>query len=522
MQAKRLSIGVGALVMAAALIMLIFSDRLSSNAKRSETETDSERPELTWFTYNPAGTPLPPPETDVVRKAIEAKFRVRLNLIAWPPGRDYQTQYVGLLMANNAPDFGIDLSPDGGSSLILEGVYADLTPFVSPATMPNYFKYWMTEQELRQYQIHNRFVRAPVPYDRNVYRSYYIRKDWLDRLGLPVPESYEQYVETLRAFTFRDPDGNGRQDTYGFTTSGNGRQLSDEWPEFVKNGLLYPAYMENNRLIDMKSDPRVGLVVDDILRVMKEGLADPDWFLNQDNEHIEKAVRGKAGIVMGTTRRFAFDSNPSSVQARGKEADSSANWIPFNPFGANRPLGTFTEAGLPFMFPKAAADRHPENVKKTIEILDWLCGEEGFLLTHYGLEGKHYTRSGNIVTLLPSSNAMTERDAWSGWSFFTPDSPSQLGLTVIDPRMTDHDKAIDDFLARLPVKEKLGTFLIPPQEIDVAIFRAKLDEMHIKMLYSDKSGARWPEYREEALADYYGDWILQYYENQVRTARGTK
>lgn len=522
MQARRLSIITGIVVSAALLLGLLLVQVWWSD-KRSVVNKDLPPLELTMVLPSPADTGPSTSYTDRVRTVIESKFHVKLNMIAWPRGRDYQTKYVSMLMANNAPDFAIDLSPDGGSSLILNGVYADLSSFVSPASMPNYFKYWMTEHELRQYQLHNQFVRAPVPYDRNVYRSYYIRKDWLERLSLPVPESYEQYVETLRAFTFRDPDGNGQQDTYGFSTSGNGKQISEEWPEYVKNDLLYPAYMENNRLVDMKTDPRISRVIDDILSIMKEGLSDPDWFLNQDNEHIEKAVQGRVGIVMGNTRDFAFDSNPFSLQARGKKANASADWIPFNPFGANRPLGTAIEASSPFVFLKTNADKHPEKVSKLIEILDWLCGEEGYLLSHYGLEGQHYTRSGNIITLLPDASAMTGRGgASSVWSFFTPEAPSVLGLTVIDPRMTEHDKTVADFLVRLPVKEKLGTFLIPPQEIDVGAFRDKLDEYQIRMLYSDKSGQRWPEYRKELMDNYNGDVILRHYENQVQTARGTK
>lgn len=523
LQAKRQAIAAGIVVSAVLLCALLVAVRMQPNAHQSKAQAESSsRMELTLFTF---GSPPASPsdsETDFIRQIIEKKFQVKLNLITRPPGIDYQTQFVGMLMANNPPDFAIDLSPDGGSGMILNGVYADLTPFVSPAAMPNYFRYWITEQELRKYQLHNRFVRAPVPYDRNVYRSYYIRKDWLDRLGLALPGSYEQYVNTLRAFTYRDPDGNGRQDTYGFSTSGNGRQLSVEWPEFIKNGLLDPAYMENNRFVDMKSDPRISQVVDDILSIMKQGLADPDWLLNQDNEHIDKAVQGKVGIVMGSTRDFAFDSNPSSLQARSKKADASAEWVPFNPFGTNQPLGTGVEAERPFMFLKTNADKHPEKVKKLIEILDWLCGEEGYLLTHYGLEGRHFNRSGNIVTLRPDAATTADKDAIGRWSFFTPESPAVLGLTVVDPRMTEHDKAVEDFLARLPVKEKLGTFLIPPQEIDVGAFRDKLDEYHIRMLYGDKSGDRWPVYRQEVMDHYYGDEILRYYENQVRTARGTQ
>ena len=40
-------------------------------------------------------------------------------------------------------------------------------------------------------------------------------KDWLDKLGLDVPETLEEYEEVLTAFVEQDPDGNGKKDTAG-------------------------------------------------------------------------------------------------------------------------------------------------------------------------------------------------------------------------------------------------------------------------------------------------------------------
>jgi ABC-type glycerol-3-phosphate transport system substrate-binding protein len=51
-------------------------------------------------------------------------------------------------------------------------------------------------------------------YDLNIWCSQY-RKDWLDKLGLGIPETIEEYGEVLRAFAKGDPDGNGQDDTWG-------------------------------------------------------------------------------------------------------------------------------------------------------------------------------------------------------------------------------------------------------------------------------------------------------------------
>ena len=43
-----------------------------------------------------------------------------------------------------------------------------------------------------------------------------IRKDWLDNLGLDMPKTVDELYETAKAFTEKDPDQNGKNDTIGF------------------------------------------------------------------------------------------------------------------------------------------------------------------------------------------------------------------------------------------------------------------------------------------------------------------
>ena len=42
-----------------------------------------------------------------------------------------------------------------------------------------------------------------------------VRKDWLDKLGLAAPTTLDELYDVLYAFTYNDPDGNGKNDTYG-------------------------------------------------------------------------------------------------------------------------------------------------------------------------------------------------------------------------------------------------------------------------------------------------------------------
>ena len=65
----------------------------------------------------------------------------------------------------------------------------------------------------------------------------YVRKDWLDRLGLEPPETLEEYYEVIRAFTLDDPDGNGVQDTIGLTLTSKLGRSSPFFGAFGTRGI---------------------------------------------------------------------------------------------------------------------------------------------------------------------------------------------------------------------------------------------------------------------------------------------
>lgn len=50
----------------------------------------------------------------------------------------------------------------------------------------------------------------------NKRQGLFIRKDWLDKLHLQAPKTLDDFYNVAKAFTLNDPDGNGKNDIYGF------------------------------------------------------------------------------------------------------------------------------------------------------------------------------------------------------------------------------------------------------------------------------------------------------------------
>jgi ABC-type glycerol-3-phosphate transport system substrate-binding protein len=496
----------------------------SQGAEGSKNVKPMDKLALNWFIPAPANANLPNNGKDFVKKKIEEMFNVELKVSYMTLGSDYNSK-MNALFASDTPDMWRDGNADGGQKLAVDGLLAELSKFVTPATMPNYYKHWISEEEVTGYQSQGKFFRAPLPYNKNsVYRAYYIRKDWLDKLGLKVPTNYEDYIKALRAFTFNDPDGNGKQDTYGFSTFGAGLNLGYDWPEYIKHGLIFPSFIENNQLVDGSMHPKMEEVLNDVANLIDEKVVDPDWYLNKSPQHIEKAIQGKIGVVMSATKNFAYDNNQQGIQFRSRQLNPNADWQPFTMF-PDTPLGSKPGPSFPFLFAKSVAEKNPQNIERSVAILDWLASEEGYLLTHYGEEGKHYTKEGKTIKLnleAYDKDVTKQGDFLEIWSFFTPDAPEQMGLTVLDPTETDRDRNIAKFLTSLPMNPYIGATLTAPQGFDLTGFRKRQNELFSKAVFDDKSGKNWSMYREELLTKYKAKELFEKYTEDLRKAGAIK
>ncbi|GGO81510.1 ABC transporter substrate-binding protein [Wenjunlia tyrosinilytica] len=62
-----------------------------------------------------------------------------------------------------------------------------------------------------------------------------VRTDWLKKVGMPAPKTWDDLENVARAFTTRDPDGNGKNDTYGLAVPGSTQRgyIAWNWSSFL-------------------------------------------------------------------------------------------------------------------------------------------------------------------------------------------------------------------------------------------------------------------------------------------------
>lgn len=137
-------------------------------------------------------------------------------------------------------------------------------------------------------------------YHCSAYPKMYIRTDWLDKLGLEMPKTTEEFREVLRAFVTKDPNGNGIADEIGVT----GATTWNTMLEYCLLGWSFQTIKPDFWLnLDAEGKVEFSAGTDayrEGLRYIKslydEGLIDPAAF-NQADDSMAQTVRQDPKIV---------------------------------------------------------------------------------------------------------------------------------------------------------------------------------------------------------------------------------
>lgn len=126
------------------------------------------------------------------------------------------------IMSGNYPDI-IKAKTNDFVNYAKTGVIADITDAFEEYASDELKEYLAADSGLAMQNVlvDGRIYGLPVlgsSYDS--IPLMFIRQDWLDKLGLKMPETMEELKAVAHAFTYDDPDGNGKNDTYGLALNG--------------------------------------------------------------------------------------------------------------------------------------------------------------------------------------------------------------------------------------------------------------------------------------------------------------
>ena len=123
--------------------------------------------------------------------------------------------------------------------------------------------------------------------------GFVIREDWLDKLGLEVPQTIDELRDVLRAFVAEDPDGTGN---FGLTT------VNSWWLQHLVTGFTgaFDYYDTGDKFIHTIYQPEWLEGMRYVNSWFDEGLIDPEIFVHQPyRDELSKFTSGKAGVLLG-------------------------------------------------------------------------------------------------------------------------------------------------------------------------------------------------------------------------------
>ena len=282
-----------------------------------------------------------------------------------------------------------------------------------------------------------------VPWEANAGTVTYVRKDWLDKLGLKVPTNYEEYTNMLRAFKTlpecKTPFTGAKLYEDGAVT-----YLKDFYqdanPELTKVG---------DKWVDGMEQDNFKAAAQRLKDAYGEGLIDTEIITNTTSSARDKWYAGSVGVF-----NYWAGTWNVSLEDRLKANVPSAQVVA---------IPAIKETKYNIRVPAVTCiSKDSKNVAGVFKyFLQYMHdGGEGQQLFENGVEGIHYKQDGDHVSLLPN-----------------PENPKELLPNVMTPAychltpLKDKTKSIaydervntsDDILAKngvqqipMPVSKKL-------------------------------------------------------------------
>lgn len=159
----------------------------------------------------------------------------------------------------------------------------------------------------------------------------WLRKDWMDALGLSAPRTLSDVEEIIRQFKEKDPGHNGTGNTVGLvcdTSLCGGCGYSSEYTLdiiFAAYGAFPKQwiYDEDGNVVYGSVQPEAKEALAHIHELYKEGILDQDFLMRTSSNLIELIVDGQCGSFFGPWWA------PNNPLMQAVEQNKDAEWQPY-------------------------------------------------------------------------------------------------------------------------------------------------------------------------------------------------
>lgn len=316
-----------------------------------------------------------PEENTQFEQEIERLTGIKVTMNK--PAADYDQKLLAAIASGEKFDL-LQISKEKMSTFVEQGILTPLTDQVNGSKVlsdPNVIpaKEWeqVKTKDGEIYGVFTKYQGGTMPI---------VRKDWLDKLNLPEPKTLDDYYNVLKAFTEQDPDGNGKNDTYGLSTAG-----MYELQGFFSAAGLKQRYVETaDGKLDVPYSTDAAIPVYEWLnKLFEEGILDPNFTTNDTGKMRDLFLTDRVGMItywdawVGMLNNTRHEQDPNTkFEAKGLPGAADAN--------GNHML----RRGDPDVWVIPVNAEHPNTA---FEFIEWWHSEEGITLGSLGIKDVDYT-----------------------------------------------------------------------------------------------------------------------------------
>jgi putative aldouronate transport system substrate-binding protein len=404
MKWKTKSIGLTVLagLMAAAAGCTSDGNNEANNKAAGESGSDTSKP-LTEISVEIFDRGIVPPEEGTITNNRWTKWtneqlaKIGLKANFYPVPRNEEITKVNLLLASgDAPDMLYTYSDDALKQWASSGGLHELDEAVKKYGQHIQSNIWDKKPGVKECGMVEGKLYA-ICGGTTIYTSnmLFMRKDWLDKVGLGIPKNPDELYEALRAFKEKDPGGAGKGVVpLTVPIAGTGAQINIA-------GLLSAYGVEDDlayvdgKLLPKELQPGYRDYLIYMNKLYKEGLIDPEFALDTDGKRSrEQTFGGKTGawagnynwinVTSGTGERLNHDSVKN---------DPNVEWVPLKPFTDKS--GKIHQVVTPPYGYRIIVPKSSKKLNEVVQYIDWMA-KEGAETLFFGVENEHYVLKNGI------------------------------------------------------------------------------------------------------------------------------
>ncbi|MEI7025855.1 extracellular solute-binding protein [Paenibacillus sp. y28] len=323
-----------------------------------------------------------PAKGNAVEQAIESYTNTKLD-IQWIPNSAYDEKVNVMITSGELPKIiKLNYVPT-----VVSSIQSDLFWEIGP-----YLKDYKNLSSQNQQHYDNISVDGKlygVPLFRDIGRATYnYRKDWFDSMGLQLPKSLDDWYNIQVALTTKDPDKNGKNDTYGMVLN---KSYLDGASALMTRLAVSIGGVNRWGVIDGKMTPEfMTKEYMDVMKLFRKMFAEK--LINQDFPAVDGTETGK----MFDSGRIGIGN--SVAGAAKSQHDRTSQAVPSAvvdnaPFEGPQGIRLAAEPGHNgfLAVPKSAVKTEAE-LKQVLTFMDKLMDEPMSTLQMRGIEGTHYVK----------------------------------------------------------------------------------------------------------------------------------